>query len=145
MGRIDDVIIVAGHNLSTGSLEQALASHPNVAECAVFGVKDPLKTQLPVGLVVLKAGVRREPAVIVQELIQIVREQVGPVANFKQVGIVPRLPKTRSGKVLRGTMRQIADGEPYRVPPTIDDPATQEEVKVALGRLGYARQAAGQT
>ena len=140
MGRIDDVIIVAGHNLSTGSIEQALASHPDVAECAVFGVKDPLKTQLPVGLVVLKAGIRREPAVIVEELIQIVREQVGPVASFKQVSVVSRLPKTRSGKVLRGTMRQIADGEPYRVPPTIDDPATLDEVRVALERLGYARQ-----
>jgi len=140
MGRIDDVIIVAGHNLSTGSIEQALASHPDVAECAVFGVKDPLKTQLPVGLVVLKTGMRREPAVIVEELIQIVREQVGPVASFKQVSVVSRLPKTRSGKVLRGTMRQIADGEPYRVPPTIDDPATLDEVRVALERLGYARQ-----
>ncbi|HTG84292.1 MAG TPA: propionyl-CoA synthetase [Gemmatimonadales bacterium] len=140
MGRIDDVIIVAGHNLSTGSIEQALASHPDVAECAVFGVKDPLKTQLPVGLVVLKTGMRREPAVIVEELIQIVREQVGPVASFKQVSVVSRLPKTRSGKVLRGTMRQIADGEPYRVPPTIDDPATLDEVKLALERLGYARQ-----
>ena len=140
MGRIDDVIIVAGHNLSTGSIEQALASHPDVAECAVFGVKDPLKTQLPVGLVVLKTGMRREPAVIVEELIQIVREQVGPVASFKQVSVVSRLPKTRSGKVLRGTMRQIADGEPYRVPPTIDDPATLDEVRLALERLGYARQ-----
>jgi propionyl-CoA synthetase len=140
MGRIDDVIIVAGHNLSTGSIEQALASHPDVAECAVFGVKDPLKTQLPVGLVVLKTGMRREPAVIVEELIQIVREQVGPVASFKQVSVVTRLPKTRSGKVLRGTMRQIADGEPYRVPPTIDDPATLDEVRLALERLGYARQ-----
>jgi propionyl-CoA synthetase len=142
MGRIDDVIIVAGHNLSTGSIEEALAGHPDVAECAVFGVKDPLKTQLPVGLVVLKAGVRREPAVIAEELIQTVREQVGPVASFKQVGVVSRLPKTRSGKVLRGTMRQMADGEPYRVPPTIDDPATLEEVRVALERLGYARQPA---
>jgi len=138
MGRIDDVIIVAGHNLSTGSIEQALASHQDVAECAVFGVKDPLKTQLPLGVVVLKSGVRREPAEIVEELIRIVREQVGPVANFKQVGIVPRLPKTRSGKVLRGTMRQIAEGEPYQVPPTIDDPATLEEIKAALQRLGYA-------
>ncbi len=142
MGRIDDVIIVAGHNLSTGSMEQALASHPDVAECAVFGVKDPLKTQLPVGLVVLKAGVRRGPAAIVEELIQIVREQVGPVASFKQVGVVSRLPKTRSGKVLRGTMRQIADGEPYRVPPTIDDPATLDEVRSALERLGYAKETA---
>jgi propionyl-CoA synthetase len=131
---------VAGHNLSTGSMEQALASHPDVAECAVFGVKDSLKTQLPVGLVVLKAGVSREPAVILEELIQIVREQVGPVACFKQVGVVSRLPKTRSGKVLRGTMRLIADGESYLVPATIDDPATLEEVTVALEQLGYARQ-----
>jgi len=143
MGRIDDIIIVAGHNLSTGSIEQALASHPDVAECAVFGVKDPLKTQLPVGLVVLKAGVARRPEVIVDELIQLVRDQVGPVASFKQVGIVARLPKTRSGKVLRGTMRQIADGEAYRVPPTIDDPATLDEVKAALERLGYASDATG--
>jgi propionyl-CoA synthetase len=139
MGRIDDVIIVAGHNLSTGSMEQALASHRDVAECAVFGVKDPLKTQLPVGLVVLKAGVKRDPAVIREELIQIVREQVGPVASFKQVEIVARLPKTRSGKVLRGTMRRIADADPYQVPPTIDDPAALDEVRVALERLGYAR------
>jgi propionyl-CoA synthetase len=139
MGRIDDVIIVAGHNLSTGSMEQALASHRDVAECAVFGVRDPLKTQLPVGLVVLKAGVQRDPAVIREELIQIVREQVGPVASFKQVAIVARLPKTRSGKVLRGTMRQIADADPYQVPPTIDDPATLDEIRAALERLGYAR------
>ena len=139
MGRIDDVIIVAGHNLSTGAIEQALAGHHDVAECAVFGVRDALKTQLPVGLVVLKAGVRREPATIAEELVRLVREQVGPVAAFKQVGIVARLPKTRSGKVLRGTMRQIADGDPYKVPPTIDDPATLDEIRVALERLGYAR------
>ena len=139
MGRIDDIIIVAGHNLSTGSMEQALAGHPDVAECAVFGVKDQLKTQLPLGLVVLKAGVRRDPAAIVEELIAIVRDQVGPVANFRQVGIVPRLPKTRSGKVLRITMRQIADGEAYRMPPTIDDPATLDEVRAVLESLGYAR------
>ena len=139
MGRIDDVIIVAGHNLSTWSMEEAIASHPDVAECAVFGVKDPLKTQLPVGLVVLKAGVKREPAAITGELIQLVRDEVGPVASFKHVGIVARLPKTRSGKVLRGTMRRIADGEPYRMPATIDDPATLDEVRVALEQLGYAR------
>jgi propionyl-CoA synthetase len=120
-------------------MEQALAGHPDVAECAVFGVKDPLKTQLPLGLVVLKAGVRRNPAAIVEELIAIVRDQVGPVANFRQVGIVSRLPKTRSGKVLRGTMRQIADGEPYRMPPTIDDPATLDEVRAVVESLGYAR------
>jgi propionyl-CoA synthetase len=140
MGRIDDIIIVAGHNLSTGSMEQALASHKDVAECAVLGVRDPLKTQLPLGLVVLKAGVARPPAAIVAELIEIVREQVGPVANFKQVGIVPRLPKTRSGKVLRGTMRRIADGEPFQVPPTIDDPTTLDEIRTVLEQLGYAKQ-----
>jgi propionyl-CoA synthetase len=142
MGRIDDVIIVAGHNLSTGSMEQALANHQDVAECAVFGVRDPLKTQLPVGLVVLKAGVQRDATAIREELIRIVREQVGPVANFKQVEIVARLPKTRSGKVLRGTMRQIADGDPYQVPPTIDDPASLDEIRGALERLGYARKSA---
>ncbi len=144
MGRIDDVIIVAGHNLSTGSMEQAIAGHKDVAECAVFGVKDPLKTQLPVGLVVLKAGVRREPEAILAELIQLVRDQVGPVANFKHVSIVARLPKTRSGKVLRGTMRRIADGDPYQVPPTIDDPAILDEIKTALQRLGYARETTAQ-
>jgi propionyl-CoA synthetase len=138
MGRIDDVIIVAGHNLSTGSMEEALSSHPDVTECAVFGVKDSFKTQLPVGLVVLKAGVDRDHALIRQELVKIVREQVGPVASFKAVAIVPRLPKTRSGKVLRGTMRKIADAESYQVPPTIDDPAILEEIKTALRGLGYA-------
>jgi propionyl-CoA synthetase len=144
MGRIDDVIIVAGHNLSTGSMEQAIASHPDVAECAVFGVKDELKTQLPLGLVVLKAGVDRDPQAIVGELVEIVREQVGPVANFKVAAVVARLPKTRSGKVLRGVMRQIADGEPYRTPSTIDDPAILDEVKTALRELGYAREPKGE-
>jgi propionyl-CoA synthetase len=143
MGRIDDIIIVAGHNLSTGAMEQAIASHKDVAECAVFGVKDALKTQLPLGLVVLKAGVVRPPEDIVAELVQLVREQVGPVANFKAAGVVPRLPKTRSGKVLRGTMRQIADGEPYKVPSTIDDPAILDEVKAVLQGLGYAREPRG--
>jgi propionyl-CoA synthetase len=142
MGRIDDVIIVAGHNLSTGSIEQALAAHPDVAECAVVGVKDQLKTQLPVGLVVLKAGVRRTAAEITPELVRLVREQVGPVASFHLVAVVARLPKTRSGKVLRGTMRRIADGDPYRVPPTIDDTATLEEIRAALQTVGYARETA---
>ena len=141
MGRVDDIIIVSGHNLSTGSIEQALASHPDVAECAVIGVKDALKTQLPVGLVVLKSGVRREYAEIRGELIALVREQVGPVANFRHVAVVLRLPKTRSGKVLRGTLRRIADTEPYEVPATIDDPAILEELKVALQELGYAQSA----
>jgi propionyl-CoA synthetase len=143
MGRIDDIIIVAGHNLSTGAMEQAIASHRDVAECAVFGVKDALKTQLPLGLVVLKAAVARDHAEIVSELVQLVREQVGPVASFKVAGVVPRLPKTRSGKVLRGTMRQIADGESYKVPSTIDDPAILDEIKAVLQRLGYAREPRG--
>ena len=139
MGRIDDIIIVAGHNLSTGSMEEALAGHPDVAECAVIGVKDALKTQLPVGLVVLKAGVVREEAELRGELVQRVREQVGPVANFRQVAIVARLPKTRSGKVLRKTMRAIADGDAWTMPATIDDPAALSEISVALQALGLAR------
>ena len=139
MGRVDDIIIVAGHNLSTGSMEQALASHPDVAECAVIGVRDPLKTQLPVGLVVLKSGVDREHAAIVTELVQLVRDQVGPVSNFKQVVVVARLPKTRSGKVMRKTMRAIADGDAWTMPATIDDPATLGEITVALTTLGLAR------
>jgi propionyl-CoA synthetase len=144
MGRIDDVIIVAGHNLSTGSMEEAISSHKDVAECAVFGVKDALKTQLPLGLIVLKAGVSRDHRQVVAELLDIVREQVGPVANFKVAGVVSRLPKTRSGKILRGTMRQIADGEPYKVPSTIDDPAILDEVKAVLKDLGYAREPRGE-
>jgi len=144
MGRIDDVIIVSGHNLSTGSMEEAIAGHPDVAECAVFGVRDPLKTQLPVGLVVLKSGVARDHSQIVAELIAVVRDQVGPVANFKTVGIVARLPKTRSGKVLRATMRRIADSEPYQMPPTIDDPAVLDEITAELRRLGYARESPSQ-
>ena len=136
MGRVDDIIIVAGHNLSTGSMEQALASHPDVAECAVIGVRDALKTQVPLGFVVLKSGVSRAHATIVDELVQLVRAQVGPVANFKQALVVQRLPKTRSGKVLRRTMRAIADGDAWTMPPTIDDPATLDEIAAALaGRV----------
>ncbi len=139
MGRVDDIIIVAGHNLSTGSMEQALASHPDVAECAVIGVRDALKTQLPVGLVVLKAGVDRLHFALEAELVQLVRDQVGPVANFKQVAVVARLPKTRSGKVLRKTMRAIADGDGWTMPPTIDDPSTLDEITLAFKRIGLAR------
>ena len=138
MGRVDDVIIVAGHNLSTGSMEQVLASHPDVAECAVIGVRNALKTQLPLGLVVLKAGVQREYSAIAGELIELVRDQVGAVASFRHVAIVQRLPKTRSGKILRGTMRRIADAEPHEIPATIDDPAILEEIRTALRELGYA-------
>jgi propionyl-CoA synthetase len=140
MGRTDDVIIVAGHNLSTGSIEEALSSHESVAECAVFGVKDALKTQVPLALVVLKANVRRDAAVVVKELVDLVRQRVGPVANLKRVGIVARLPKTRSGKVLRGTMRKMADSEPFQVPATIDEPSVLDEIKKSLQSLGYARE-----
>ncbi len=137
MARTDDIINVAGHRLSTGAMEEALASHPDVAECAVIGVADQLKGQLPVGFLVLKAGVERPDEEIVKESVQLVRDRIGPVAAFKTAAIVERLPKTRSGKILRGTMRHIADGEEYTVPATIDDPVTLDEIAVALSRLGY--------
>jgi propionyl-CoA synthetase len=139
MSRTDDVINVAGHRLSTGAMEEVIASHPDVAECAVVGVADSLKGQVPLGLVVLKAGALREEAQVVPELVSLVRENIGPVAVFKQAAVVKRLPKTRSGKVLRGTMRKIADGETYKVPPTIDDPAILEEITEDLKRLGYPK------
>ena len=132
MGRTDDIINVAGHRLSTGSIEEVLASHPDVAECAVVGAKDELKGQTPLGLVVLKAGVNRPPAEVCSELVALVRERIGPVASFRDARVVPRLPKTRSGKILRGTIRRIADGEMPAVPPTIEDPAALEEVGAAL-------------
>jgi propionyl-CoA synthetase len=137
MSRIDDVINVAGHRLSTGAMEEVLASHRDVAECAVVGVADQLKGELPLGFVVLKAGVERPAAQIEKELVAKVREEIGPVAAFKLVTVVKRLPKTRSGKILRGTMKKIADGQPWTVPATIDDPAILEEIGAALGRLGY--------
>jgi len=139
MSRIDDIINVAGHRLSTGAMEEVLASHPNVAECAVVGVYDQLKGELPLGLVVLKAGVDREPEVLKKELVNLVRDRIGPVAAFKTVAIVARLPKTRSGKILRGTMKKIADSAEYKVPATIDDPAILDEIRVALQGIGYAR------
>jgi len=139
MSRIDDIINVAGHRLSTGAIEEVLASHPDVAECAVIGAADELKGELPVGLIVLKAGVTRAPGDIVKEVVQLVRERIGPVAAFKQAVVVKRLPKTRSGKILRGTMRKIADGQTYAVPPTIDDPAILGEITQALHTLGYPR------
>src|SRR2546429_7278121 len=122
MARTDDIINVAGHRLSTGAIEEVLAAHPDVAECAVFGVANELKGQIPLGLLVLKAGVEREHDEICDETVQLVRERVGPVAVFKQAVVVDRLPKTRSGKILRGTMRRIADGEKYTTPPPIADP-----------------------
>lgn len=132
MGRTDDVINVAGHRLSTGQLEEAIAHHPDVAECAVIGVKDELKGQRASGFVTLKAGVNRDREQICSELVSLVREKVGPVAAFKDVLILERLPKTRSGKILRKTMRQIVDGEPFQVPPTIEDVTVLEDLTVAL-------------
>jgi propionyl-CoA synthetase len=139
MTRTDDIINVAGHRLSTGALEEVLASHPDVAECAVVGVPDQLKGQVPFGFLVLKSGVARDPSAVIGEVVALVRERIGPVAAFKQATIVDRLPKTRSGKVLRGTMRLIADGQPYTVPATIDDPRILDEIKDALQRCGYGR------
>jgi propionyl-CoA synthetase len=134
MGRVDDVINVAGHRLSTGAMEAVVAAHPDVAECAVIGVADALKGQVPVGFFVVKAGVDRDPAEIEAELIQRVRDEVGPVAAFRSAIPVQRLPKTRSGKILRRTMRSIADGQDYSVPSTIDDPAILDEIAGSLHR-----------
>ncbi len=139
MGRVDDVINVAGHRLSTGEMEEIVATHPDVAECAVFGVEDAIKGQVPVGLVVLKSGAQRQEAEIKKELVTLIREEIGPIANFKEACVVARLPKTRSGKILRGTMRKIANGRDYIMPSTIDDPAILKEIAEALKRIGYAR------
>ena len=134
MGRTDDIINVAGHRLSTGSMEEVLASHRDVAECAVIGAKDELKGQTPMGLVVLKSGVNRPEAEISAELVALIRERIGPVASFRDARVVPRLPKTRSGKILRAVIRRIADGETVATPPTIEDPLTLEEVGAVLRR-----------
>ncbi len=139
MARTDDIINVAGHRLSTGAMEEVLAAHPDVAECAVIGVADQLKGQLPVGFMVLKAGADRPGADIAKDVVRMVREQIGPVAAFKTATVVKRLPKTRSGKILRATMRSIADGEPYKAPATIDDPAILDEITEALQGIGYAK------
>ena len=139
MARTDDVINVAGHRLSTGAMEEVLAAHPDVAECAVIGVADALKGQLPLGLVVLSAGVDRDSGEIVAEVIESVRNEIGPVAVFKLCAVVERLPKTRSGKILRGTMRCIADGEPWTMPATIEDAGALDDVTQALRGLGYTR------
>jgi propionyl-CoA synthetase len=133
MGRTDDVINVAGHRLSTGAMEEIIATHTDVAECAVIGVSDALKGQVPVGLVVLKAGAARDPAELQRELVAMVRERIGAVAAFKEAHVVARLPKTRSGKILRATMRAIADGKDYSVPATIDDPVILDEIGGVLG------------
>ncbi len=139
MSRTDDIINTAGHRLSTGGMEEILAAHPDVAECAVIGVADEMKGQVPVGLVVLNAGSERSESDVSGELVAMVRAKLGPVAAFKHAVVVNRLPKTRSGKVLRRTMRKIADGESYQVPATIDDPAALEEIARSLGRVGLPR------
>ena len=139
MARTDDIINVAGHRLSTGGMEEVLASHPDVAECAVVGVADELKGQVPIGFLVLNAGVDRPDDEIVNEEVQRVRDQIGPVASFKTASVVARLPKTRSGKILRGTIQKIADAEEWRMPATIDDPVILDEITQALGTLGYPR------
>ena len=139
MARTDDVINVAGHRLSTGAMEEVLASHPDVAECAVMGAADSLKGQLPIGFLVLSSGVDRAGEEIIAEAVKLVRDKIGPVAAFKNAVIVKRLPKTRSGKILRATMRKIADGEEYKMPATIDDPAILGEIDDALKSIGYAK------
>jgi propionyl-CoA synthetase len=139
MSRTDDIINVAGHRLSTGAMEEILCDHPDVAECAVLGVADKLKGQVPVGFIVLNAGVSRDSNEITAETIQMVRERIGPVASFKTATVVKRLPKTRSGKILRGTIQKIADNTPYKVPATIDDPVILDEMEEALIGIGYAK------
>ncbi|MCC6947790.1 MAG: propionyl-CoA synthetase [Bradyrhizobiaceae bacterium] len=136
MSRTDDIINVAGHRLSTGGMEEVLASHPDVAECAVVGIKDELKGEVPCGFIVLKAGVKRQPAEIEKEIVGLVREKIGPVAAFKLAITVNRLPKTRSGKILRGTMKKIADHDAWSMPATIDDPAILDEIAAALKTRG---------
>jgi len=138
MARTDDVINVAGHRLSTGAMEEILAGHPDVAECAVIGVTDQLKGQLPMGFVCTNKGTDRADADIIADCIKLVRDKIGPVAAFKLVAVVDRLPKTRSGKILRGTMVKIADNEDYKMPATIDDPAILDEIRASLKPMGYA-------
>ena len=137
MGRIDDVINIAGHRLSTGAMEEVIATHQHVAECAVFGTSDSLKGQKPLGLVVLKAGVECDEEELKTELVQMIRSQIGPIACYRETAVVSRLPKTRSGKILRGTMRSIAVGQEYRMPSTIDDPVCLEEITDDLKKMGY--------
>ncbi|HVT51690.1 MAG TPA: AMP-binding protein, partial [Dongiaceae bacterium] len=139
MARTDDIINTAGHRLSTGAMEEVLASHSDVAECAVIGVHDAMKGQVPLGFLVLKAGVNTPHDKIVADVVQLVRDRIGPVASFKTATVVKRLPKTRSGKILRGTMQKIADGQDYPIPATIDDPAILGEIGEALQGVGYAK------
>ena len=139
MGRTDDIINVAGHRLSTGGMEEVIAAHPAVAECAVIGVSDAIKGERPCGFAVLKTGVTTSPEEIESELVSLVRDKIGPVAAFRTAITVPRLPKTRSGKILRGTMRKIADGEAWTAPSTIEEPAVLTEIEAALKERGMAR------
>lgn len=139
MGRVDDIINVAGHRLSTGGMEEVVAKHPSVAECAVIGVDDQLKGQVPVGFAVLKTGVTKKPDEIQKEIVGMIRNQIGALACLKDVAIVGRLPKTRSGKILRSTMRKIADGKEFNVPSTIEDPAVLGEIQYALKKAGYPK------
>jgi propionyl-CoA synthetase len=139
MARTDDVINVAGHRLSTGAMEEVLASHPDVAECAVIGIADPLKGQVPMGFLCLNKGCERDHDTVIRECVALVRERIGPVAFFKTACVVDRLPKTRSGKILRGVMVKIADGQEWKVPPTIDDPAILEEISQTIAESGLSR------
>ena len=139
MARTDDIINVAGHRLSTGGMEEVLAEHPDVAECAVIGVADQLKGQLPIGFLVLNTGTFKDEREIVNEVVKMVRERIGAVASFKQAVVIDRRPKTRSGKILRGTMQNIADNHDYKVPATIDDPKILDEIDVALQSIGYSK------
>jgi len=139
MARTDDIINVAGHRLSTGGIEEVLADHPDVAECAVIGVEDQLKGQLPVGFLVLNSGTVRDCSEIVGETVQMVRDKIGAVAAFKQAVVIERLPKTRSGKILRGTMQKIADNQDFKIPATIDDSEILEEIDMALQAIGYSK------
>jgi propionyl-CoA synthetase len=139
MARTDDIINVAGHRLSTGAMEEVIASHRDVAECAVVGVADELKGQSPIGFIVLSAGVNRPHEEIQTECVQLIRKNIGPVAAFKTAIVVERLPKTRSGKVLRGAMQKIADSQTFKMPATIDDPIILEEIEEALKLAGYAK------
>jgi propionyl-CoA synthetase len=139
MARTDDVINVAGHRLSTGAMEEVLASHKDVAECAVIGVADDLKGQSPLGFLCLNKGCNRPHDEVVAECVRLVRDRIGPVADFKRALVIDRLPKTRSGKILRGTMVKIADSQPWKMPATIDDPAILDEVALALRSLGLAK------
>jgi propionyl-CoA synthetase len=136
MGRTDDIINVAGHRLSTGGMEEVLAAHPAVAECAVIGIADPVKGEVPCGFVVIKTGVDRPPADIEQECCTLIRNKIGAVAAFKHAVAIARLPKTRSGKILRSTMKKIADGTAWTMPATIDDPAILDEIAAALKHKG---------